>query len=159
MPVDRAYITPYAITDSDLYQALTQLANFSDALESAAGIQVGPGRTSSSAPAPAAASWQIEAANGHYLIQIVNPVPAGNGLQAALQSQVASATSLAFDANSATTTYTLGIGQTTLDVIDPNVAKYWRLRSRYAGSGWNAWLTYANASGVAALNAGALKTS
>ncbi|HVA64313.1 MAG TPA: hypothetical protein VNF74_11360 [Terriglobales bacterium] len=155
MPVDRSYIAPYAATDSQAYQALTALANFSDALEKAAGVRVG-GTAAAQAPAPAQASWIIAAATGHYTIQITNPAAAGS---VAVQHQVRSATNQQFDANSAVSTFTLGLGQTTLDVVDPNLAKYWQIRSRYQGSAWNNWLTYANASGVVALNAGVLRTS
>ncbi|HUX66399.1 MAG TPA: hypothetical protein VMV31_02805 [Terriglobales bacterium] len=154
MPVDRSYIAPYAATDSQAYQALTALANFSDALEKAAGVRVGS--AAAQAPAPPQASWTIAASQGHYMLQIVNPTSSGS---ASIQHQVRSATDQNFNANSAVSTFTLGLGQTTLDVVDPNLSKYWQLRSRLQGSAWNNWLTYANAGGVVALNAGVLRTS
>ncbi|MGH9482514.1 MAG: hypothetical protein ACRD1L_10545 [Terriglobales bacterium] len=157
MPVDRAYITPYATSDSDLYQALAGLASFSDGLEQAAGVRGGRAGSAAQtqAAAPPAASWAITASQGHYLIEITNPASA----TAPLQHQLQSASNTNFDTNSATTTVTLGLGQTSLDVINPNVSLYWRIRSRFQGSTWNTWLLYANAAGVVALNAGVLRTS
>lgn len=159
MPVDRSYIQPLA-TDPDpgqrnLYQALTALANFGDTLEKAAGIRATGGSGAGQAGAPAAAAAAITAAQGHYVVQMTNPASA----PAPVQHQLQAATSLHFDADSATNTYTLGLGQLSLDLVDPNETRYWRWRSRYQGSGWNAWRTYATASGVVALNAGALRTS
>lgn len=157
MPVSRAYITPYATSDSNLYQALVALANFSDGLETATGVRVGQaGSTAQTqAPAPPQASWTITAAQGHYQISIANPA----SVTAPVQHQLQSASSTNFDADSSTTTFTLGLAQTTLDVVDPNLALYWRLRSRTSGGAWNNWLTYSGTSGVVALNAGALRTS
>jgi hypothetical protein len=158
MPVDRSYIASFAYDPASLalFQALTQLANFSDALEAAAGVRVGAGGGPSAAPAPAPASWTIAAAQGHFLVAITNPASAGS---TPLQHEIQSAASTLFDANSAVSDYVLGLGQTTVDIINPNLTLYWRLRSRTPGSAWNSWLLYANASGVAALNAGALRTS
>ena len=155
MPVDRSYIAQFAYdpAQTDLYQALTQLANFSDTLEQKAGIRVSA--TGSTAPAPAASQWAIAAAAGHYLIQITPPAAA----TAPVQHQLRSALDQNFDANSSVFTYTLGLGENTLDLVDPNETRYWQMRSRYQGSGWNNWLSYATAAGVVALNAGALRTS
>ncbi len=158
MPVDRSYIAQFAYDPANnaLFQALTQLANFSDALEQAAGVRVGAGGGTAAAPAPAAASWTIAAAQGHFLIAIANPAAAGT---TPLQHEIQSAASTLFDANSSVNDYVLGLGQATVDIIDPNTTLFWRLRSRTPGSVWNSWRLYADAGGVAALNAGALRTS
>ncbi|MHB8734376.1 MAG: hypothetical protein ACYC6M_03640 [Terriglobales bacterium] len=144
--------------DPALYRALNTLAQGMDALQAAQGVSLASGTPASgAAPAPPPAGWIVTAGNGHFNIQISNP--AYSGLAPALQHQVASAVNQNFDTNAATAVFTLGYGQTTLDVVDPGVTKYWRLRSRTLGSGWNAWQSYSTASGVTALASGALKTS
>lgn len=155
MPVDRSHINGFATGNSSLYQALTALANHADALEKAVGVQVTGGKSSALLGAPPMASWTITAANGHFVVQITNPDSAA----AAIQHQIRASVSSAFDAASGVATYTLGLGETTRDVVDPNASKYWQIRSRYQGSSWTGWRTYATASGVVALNAGPLKTS
>lgn len=155
MPVNRAYINGFATANGPLYQALSALANQSDALEKAAGLVLGTSSGSqASSPAPAAAQWTITARNGHFLVQITNPASA----TAPVQHQVRSGLNQNFDANASVASYTLGFGQTTLDVIDPNEARFWQIQSRYQGSAWNGWSTYTGPSGAMALNAGALKT-
>jgi hypothetical protein len=154
MPVDTSYITPLASDPStvNLYQAFTTFAQFMNSLENAVGVNAGSKTSVQSAAAPKQASWKITAAgNGHFVIQITNP----SGT-APIQHQIASATDQSFDANSNSTMFTLGFGQTTLDIVDPHVTKYFRIQSRTAGSAWNSWLIYANASGVVSLASGAL---
>ncbi|HXR96989.1 MAG TPA: hypothetical protein VN709_04015 [Terriglobales bacterium] len=158
MPVSRAYIAPFATSDGNQFQAFTDLANFVDALEAAIGVRLGSGARAS---APAPASWTITAADGHVLIQISNPT--GSGVQPApqpmVQHQIASSASQTFDPSAGTTTYTLGMGETTRDIVDPGVTKYWRLQSRLAGSAWNGWRMYATSAGVVPVATGALKIS
>lgn len=67
-----------------------------------------------------------------------------NSLLAPIVHQVQSATSVKFDANSATTTYDLG-GALTKEVQDPNQTKFWRLRSSFDGQAWNDWQTFISA--------------
>jgi len=155
MPVDRSYIQPFAQRDSGAFLALTALANHADALEAAVGVRVGATGSVARPPAPPAASWTITASQGHYVIEISAP----DAATSPVQHQLRSATSELFDANSATSTYTLGLGEGTRDIVDPNFAKFWQIRSRYQGSAWNSWRSYTTAAGVAALNAGALRTS
>ena len=156
MPVNRAYITPYATTDSNAYQAFTVLANFADALEQAIGVRLGANGPSN-APAPAPVGFGVSAGNGHFLIQIDDV--AASAVQPPIQHQIASSTSADFADQGAITTYTLGLGETTRDIVDPGVTKFWRLRSRSAGSAWNAWQLYSTAAGVVALSSGTLATS
>ncbi len=160
MPVSRGYINSFAADpdDNDMFQAFTDVANFADALEQAIGQQVGAGQASS-LPTPGSAGWTIAAANGHFMVQITNPAPAAGASQPPIQHQVASAVDLNFNTNSAVTTYTLGLGELTRDIVDPGVTKYFRIRSRFPGSTWNNWMTYSTAAGVVALSPGVLKTS
>lgn len=155
MPVSRAHIASYATTDTNQFQAFTDLANFVDSLEKAIGVRVGS--TASTTAPPAAVSWTITASEGHYLIQIGDPT--GTGTQPPIQHQIASSTTADFEDAAAVNTYTLGVGETTRDFVDPGVTKYWRLQSRYPGSAWNGWRLYATSAGVVALATGALKTS
>ncbi|MGH9413014.1 MAG: hypothetical protein ACRD0Y_04665 [Terriglobales bacterium] len=156
MPVNRAYINGFLISSPALFQALSALANQSDALEQAAGVVLGTsGGSTASAPVPAAAQWVISASEGHFLIQITK----SSAARAPIQHQLRSALDQSFNANSSLMICTLGFGETTRDIIDPNETRYWQLRSRYQGSGWNSWSTYATSYGVVALNAGALRTS
>jgi hypothetical protein len=76
-----------------------------------------------------------------------------------MQHQIASSTSQTFDPSAGATTYTLGMGETTRDIVDPGVTKYWRLQSRLAGSAWNGWRMYTTSAGVAPVATGALKIS
>lgn len=156
MPVSRAHITPYASVDANQFQAFTDLANFVDTLEKAIGVRVGGSANNSAAPPPAV-SWTVTAGNGHFLIQIGEA--GGTGTQPPIQHQIASSATADFSDAEAVTTYTLGVGETTRDIVDPGVTKYWRLQSRYPGSAWNGWRLYATAAGVVALASGALKTS
>lgn len=156
MPVNRAYINGFATSNAALYQALTALANQADALERTAGVTLGtPGGSQAATAAPAAAQWTITASQGHYVVQITNPAAA----TAAIQHQIRSALDENFNANSTMATFTLGLGEGTRDIVDPNETRYWQLRSRYQGSNWNSWRSYATTAGVVALNAGALRTS
>lgn len=157
MPVSRAHITPYASVDANQFQAFSDLANFVDALEKAIGMRVGSQAAANSVAAPAAVGWTVAAGNGHFLIQIADPAAAGT--QAPIQHQIASSETADFSDAGGVNTYTLGVGETTRDIVDPGVTKYWRLRSRYPGSAWNGWRLYATAAGVVALAPGALKTS
>jgi hypothetical protein len=163
MPVDRSYIMQFAYDPAqvNLFQALSSLANFSDGLEQAAGVTVGASSTSTQAqtPAPAQATWTIAAANGHYMISITNPTVSGQTTQPLIQHTVRSALDQNFNANSSMNTYSLGFGQISIDVIDPNETRYWQIQSRYPGSNWNNWLTYSTSAGVVALNAGNLVTT
>ncbi len=155
MPVNRAYIAPYAQTDQNLYQALVALANFSDSMEKAVGTTISP-NSRTQAAAPALPGVAITAANGHMLIEVTNPATA----TAPVQHQLQSSANQKFDSTGSTQTYTLGLGQQTLDVIAPNQPLYWRFRSRYQGSGWTQWQLYSSGTGgVAPVNAGPLKTS
>jgi len=154
MPVNRAYISGYAVSDTQAYQALTALADFSDRLEQSMGVLVGTG-TAATLPAPPAAQLTIAASEGHYVVQITNPSSA----TAPVQHELRSSSDLNFNVNSSLATFTLGLGQTSLDVVDPNVPRYWQIRSRYQGSAWTGWRTYANSNGVQALNAGVLRTA
>lgn len=160
MPVSRAYIAPL-LTSGDpavrsIGQAATDLANQSDAIESAAGlaIQVGAKSTaaSPSVNAPAATSMTVTVANGHFLVQIAAP----SSNTPILQHQLRSATDSGFSQN--VTVYTLGFGQLTLDVVDPAVTKYWALRSQVQGSTWNQWSLLSGPNG-GAFTSGPLKTS
>lgn len=67
-----------------------------------------------------------------------------NSLLAPMVHQVQSATSVKFDATSATTTYDLG-ANLTFEVQDPNQTKFWRLRSSFDGQAWNAWQIFISA--------------
>jgi hypothetical protein len=67
-----------------------------------------------------------------------------NSLLAPMVHQLQSATSVKFDATSATTTYDLG-ANLTFEVQDPNQTKFWRLRSSFDGQAWNAWQIFISA--------------
>ncbi len=156
MPVNRANFAPFAVSDSSQFQAFTDLANFADALERAAGVRIGANGASNT-PAPAPATWTVSALNGHFVVQVTDQP--SSATQPPVQHQIASSTSINFDNLAGITTYTLGLGETTRDIVDPGVTKYWRLQSRYPGSAWNGWRLYATSSGVAALSSGPLKTA
>lgn len=156
VPVSRTNILPLAGPFTMQFQALMDLANFADSLEQAIGARLGAGAATQAA-APLASDWAITALNGHYFIEITPP--AGSSLLPPVQHQIACANDQTFDVNSSSVVYTLGLGETSRDIVDPGATRYWRLRSRFPGSGWNAWRMYATAAGVTALNSGTLKTS
>lgn len=156
MPVNRSYINGFAVSNPPLFQALSTLANQSDALERATGVVLGaPAASSTAAPAPPPAQWLITAAEGHFVIQITTPANA----TATVQHQLRSALNQSFNLQASVNIYTLGYGECTRDIVDPNETRYWQLRSRYQGSSWNAWAAYATSYGVVALNAGDLRTA
>lgn len=156
MPVSRANILPLAGPFTMQFQALMDLANFADSLEQAIGARVGAGAGVQTA-APPASAWTITAENGHYRIELIPP--SATSLLPPVQHQIACANDRNFDANSSSIIYTLGLGETSRDIVDPGTTRYWRLRSRFPGSDWNAWRLYTTADGVTALSSGALKTS
>lgn len=156
MPVNRSYINGFAVSNPPLFQALSTLANQSDALERAAGVVLGgPAAGSAAAPAPPPAQWLITASEGHFVIQITPPA----GATAPMQHQLRSALNQSFNLHASVNAYTLGLGECTRDIVDPNETRYWQIRSRYQGSDWNSWSAYATSYGVVALNAGDLRTS
>lgn len=156
MPVNRSYINGFAVSNPLLFQALSMLANQSDALERATGLVLGaPSAGSTAAPAPPPAQWLITASEGHFVIQITTPA----GASAPVQHQIRSALNQSFNLQASVNLYTLGCGECTRDLVDPNETRYWQIRSRYQGSDWNAWAAYATSYGVVALNAGDLRTS
>ncbi|TAN23905.1 MAG: hypothetical protein EPN33_03560 [Acidobacteria bacterium] len=155
MPINRSYINGFAVSNPLLFQALSTLANQSDALERATGVVLGAPSGGAAAPAPPPAHWLITANQGHFVIQITTPANA----TAPVQHQIRSALNQSFNLQASVNIYTLGYGECTRDIVDPNETRYWQLRSRYQGSSWNAWAAYATSYGVVALNAGALRTS
>ncbi|MGH8115525.1 MAG: hypothetical protein ACREPS_10810, partial [Rhodanobacteraceae bacterium] len=114
-----------------------------------------PQGSQASMAAPSTAQWTIAVSQGHYVVQITNPASAA----APVQHQIRSSLDQNFNANSSMVTFTLGLGEATRDIVDPNESRYWQIRSRFQGSNWNSWASYATAYGVVALNAGALRTS
>lgn len=158
MPVNRAFIEQFAYSEDqntiDLFQALTQLANFSDALESATGVNLSPSSSSQSAAAaaPASGTWSVTGASGQFTVQLT-PDPS---VTAPVQYQIQSAVDQNFDANSSVQSFTLGFGQQTLTIVDPGSTKFFRMQCRTQGSGWSTWLMYADATGVTAVVAGSL---
>lgn len=156
MPVSRGWINQLLQPNPVAWRAATDLANHADAMEKSLGLAIVSGQQTNGAvlpPPPAPDSWTILAANGHFVATIAPP--SGVWVQYELQS----ATDRNFDANSNVSTYTLGLGAASLDVVDPGVTKFWRARWRSLGSSWSGWRDYATASGVSALSSGALKTS
>ncbi|HEV7523010.1 MAG TPA: hypothetical protein VGP89_18050 [Candidatus Angelobacter sp.] len=67
-----------------------------------------------------------------------------NSLLAPMVHQLQSATSVKFDATSATTTYDLGAALAK-EIQDPNQTKFWRLRSSFDGQAWNPWQIFISA--------------
>lgn len=162
MAVSRIYIEKLRLSRDEhmqtVYQALSSIADGIDQVHSAIGIQPVPGSGSGTAhPAPAPVQFSVTAGNGHFIVTVTNPTV--SGIQVPLQHELQSAKDTNFNANSSVTTYTLGVNQLSLDVVDPGVTKYWRIRSRYQGSGWNQWQFYSNSSGIVSLSSGTLKTS
>lgn len=153
MPVDRQWIDGYAVDRPDLYQALTSLADASDAMESAAGLSLGT--QAQQAPVPAAPSqFAVTAANGHFVLTVSPPAP-----PPMVQYEAQSAVDQNWGSGSQISDFLLGFGQGSLDVVDPGATKFWRLRWRAAGSAWSKWLTYSNSQGVVALSSGNLVTT
>lgn len=160
MPVSRGWINQLLQADPVAWRATTDLANHADALEQSLGVEVLSGQQAGAAlrPAPPAPSaWTIAAGSGHFAVALTPPsgAPQSRWIQYELQS----ATDTNFNANSNVSTFTLGLGATTLDVVDPGVTKFWRARWRTLGSSWSGWRNYASAGGVVALSSGPLKTS
>src|SRR6266700_826870 len=77
-----------------------------------------------------------------------------------VQHELQSATNLNFDAASNVTSYGPS-PQIHYDILDPNVQKFWRVRSRLANSQYNAWTFFINPSvcGPIAVDSGLLRTA
>lgn len=156
MPVNREWIEPYAAERPDLYQALTSLADQSDAIEAAAGLLIpATGQAQAATPGPPQA-FSVTAASGHFAVAITPPA---NTPPPLIQYQLQSGLDQNWNSASGVATYTLGFGAQTLDVVDPGVTKYWRARWRSVGSAWSGWQTYSGSQGVVALSSGNLATT
>lgn len=155
MPVSRGWINQLLQSDPTTWRATTDLANHADALEETVGVRILSGQQPqvSGAPVPPApVAWSITASNGHFSIAFTPPP--GAWIQIDLQS----ATDTNFNAHSNVSTFTLGLGAVSLDVVDPGTTKYWRARWRSLGSAWSGWRMYSASNGVVALSSGPLKT-
>lgn len=141
--------------------------------------EVNPDRSSSlrqiSAVAPPPASFTVAPLDGKFIIAIANPqnvlpqsvailqARAGasvNGLHAPILHNLQSATDLNFNAASGVTDYGF-TSATAYTFQDPNVTKFWRLRSSYDGQNWNQWQIFSNPStcGPAGVYSGMLRTA
>lgn len=139
------------------------------------GLQDTPGAQAPNVPIPSPAQFTVTGVDGHYVIAITNPqniqpLTAAvlqqnaqanlNAIGGAIYHQLQSATSVNFDANSSVSAYGPSTA-TSLDITDANQQKFWRLRSSYDQSNWNAWQIFSSAAvcGPIAVWSGLLKNS
>jgi hypothetical protein len=114
--------------------------------------------THSAAVLPAAAQFAVQGIDGKFLIAIVNPqniLPVSPAILSALMRaglnrqltpilhNVQSSLDINFDNNSSLVDY--GISpQLAYEIQNPNVTRFFRLRSTYDGKNWNDWQIYSS---------------
>lgn len=145
------------------------------------GLDLGGGTSSR---APLLAVLAVVGVDGHYLVTITNPTDAKSAMSAQAK-QIATASKIAFQGQYgsilATTIHevqyandlnfnadsglkTLGGApstKTSYDITAPNEQRYWRLRSRFPGSGWTDWQILQDTAtcGAALVGSGLLRDS
>lgn len=149
MPINRSYMTGIAQSHPELFQALRALADHADAMEKAIGVTINNG-VGVAAIKPKSATLAAAVANGTIAVELTNPSASGS---TPIQHQVQLSTSPAF---TNAKTLTLGLGQTTQQVVAPSSNTYIRFRSRYQGGDYNEWTPYTTNQGVTALQTGPL---
>lgn len=129
----------------------------------------------SKAPPPPAASFAVSGQDGKFKVAIVNPqdvqplspailiAQARAGLNRQLTPilhNLQSSPDLNFDNNSGVTDYGIS-SQLAYEFQDPNVTKFFRLRSSFDGQNWNAWQIYSSplTCGPVGVQSGLLRTA
>lgn len=168
------------------YQAMKEVSRILDhhyALHGRSGLffedDVNPDRSSNfhriSTQVPPPANFTVTPLDGKYMIAIANPeniqpvsvqiaqaraVGSVNALSRPIVHNLQSALDINFNAASGITDY--GISPVTAYTIqDPNVTKFWRLRSSYDGKNWNQWQIFSDPTvcGPEAVYSGMLRTA
>jgi hypothetical protein len=129
----------------------------------------------STVPPPPAASFAVSGEDGKFKVAIVNPqnlqplspailmAQARAGLNRQLTPilhNLESSPDLNFDNNSGVTDYGIS-SQLAYEFQDPNVTKFFRLRSSFDGQSWNAWQIYSSplTCGPVGVQSGLLRTA
>jgi hypothetical protein len=159
MPIARHWFLPLRQSDPQTYQGLTALMDYMEALAAAVGVEPAPAAQVSSATAltpPQPASFTVTGANGHFQIQVAN----NSVNQQPVYHEIASCTTLNFDAPGGLEVYGPE-ARTSWDITDPGATRYWRLRSKFLNSGFNApqYFRAANGPGPAAVSSGVLSAA
>lgn len=157
MPIARHWFLPLRQSDPQTWQGLSELMDYVESLAGALGVEPAAAAQVNSATAltpPAAVSaFTVTGANGHFQIQVVN----NSANQQPVYHEVASCTTLNFDAPGGLRIYGPE-ARTNWDITAPGALLYWRLRSKFLNSGYNApqYFRQAGGSGPAAVSAGVL---
>ncbi len=158
MPLPRQHFLQLRSKDPETYRGISELMDYVEAISRSLNLDPRPAPQTApdSSPVPLPASFQVTGADGHYQITVANH-PANS--QPVLH-EIASSSNLNFDLSGGVAV--LGPDpRTSWTVANPASTRYWRLRSCFLGSGFNApqWFTLPNASGPSAVAAGVLRAS
>lgn len=134
--LSRHYFLGLRNQDPQTYQGLNAMVDYVEALAAQLGVEPAPAaQVASGAAVPPplqATGFQVVGEDGHFQIIITNnaanPQPVWN--------EIASATSMAFDAASGVAVYGPD-ARTQWTIPDPASSKYWRLRSKFLDSSFN----------------------
>ncbi len=141
MPLARHYFLGLRASDPAAWQGLSELMDYVESL--AANLQLDPRPAAQVSPAAAlppplpAAAFHVAGQDGHFEIAIANH-PANRPL---VYHELASCATPQFDAPGGVTVFGPE-NRTQWTIADPAARKYWRLRSKYLGSGFNAPLYF-----------------
>lgn len=158
MPLPRQRFLQLRSTDPETYQGISELMDYVEAISRSLNLdpRPAPQATPNSSPVPLPASFQVTGADGHYQVTVTNH-PANS--QPVLH-EIASSSSLNFDLSGGVSV--LGPDpRTSWTVANPASTRFWRLRSCFLGSGFNAsqFFTLPNAAGPTAVASGVLRSS
>lgn len=160
MPIARHWFLPLLQSDPQTYQGLTALMDYMESLAAAVGVEPAPAAQVASAtaltPPLAASGFSVTGTNGHFQVQVSN----NSANQQPVYHEIACCTTLNFDAPGGLRVYGPE-ARTSWDITDPGATRYWRLRSRFLNSGFNApqYARNTGGSGPAAVSSGVLTSA
>ncbi len=157
MPLSRQHFLGLRASDPETWLGVSELMDYVESLAGALQLEPRPAAQVSAAaalppPLPAAA-FQVVGQDGHFVISIVNH-PSNQSL---IYHELASSTSRQFDLPGSLAVFGPE-NRTHWTIADPAVSKYWRLRSKYLGSAFNApvYFTQPGGDGPSAVASGVL---
>ena len=160
MPINRHLFLGLRVSDPETYQGISELLDYVESLAGQLRLEPRPAAQVSAAaalpPPLPAAGFQVTGADGHFEISIANH-PSNQSL---VYHELASSTNRQFDAAGASAVFGPE-NRTQWTIADPAAAKYWRLRSKYLGSAFNApiYFTQPGADGPSTVASGVLRSA
>jgi hypothetical protein len=160
MPVKRHLFIPLKTRDPRTWEGLNDLTNYVETMARRLNLEPQPAAQSTAEqtlpPPLPAASFSVTGVDGQYRVVIGN----NNANFQPVYHEVASATSMTFDAAASVTVFGPDV-RTEWSLSDPGTQKFWRLRSKFLNSGFNTpmYFTAGGTSAPFAVASGVLRVS